>query len=457
MNEALLIGVVIGFAILAALAAMTLVRVMGLARERDTAARDAAELRGRLEVFGRDVADHERDVRGDLATARNEAATVGAALRQELASALARQQQGTAQQLTGMSALQQEQLKGFAEQLSQLTRSSESRMEALRKTLEERLDLLRAENAQKLEQMRSTVDEKLQATLEQRLGASFKQVSERLEQVHKGLGEMQSLATGVGDLKRVLTNVKSRGTWGEVQLGSLLDEILTAQQYERNVETRRGSGERVEYAIKLPGRGDDGKPCWLPIDCKFPLEDWQRLQDALERADVPAADAARKALADFLRTQAKVIRDKYVDPPHTTDFAILFLPTEGLYAEMMARAGFAEVLQRDSRVLVTGPMNLAALLNSLQMGFRTLAIEQRSSEVWRTLGAVKTEFAKFGEVLAKTKERIDKASEELERAGVRRRVLERHLRTVDALPEPEAAKLIGPALGLDADESLDEK
>ncbi len=457
MNEALLIGVVIGFAILAALAAMTLVRVMGLARERDTAARDAAELRSRLEVFGRDVADHERDVRADLATARNEAATVGAALRQELASALARQQQGTAQQLTGMSALQQEQLKSFAEQLSQLTRSSESRMEALRKTLEERLDLLRAENAQKLEQMRSTVDEKLQATLEQRLGASFKQVSERLEQVHKGLGEMQSLATGVGDLKRVLTNVKSRGTWGEVQLGSLLDEILTAQQYERNVETRRGSGERVEYAIKLPGRGDDGRPCWLPIDCKFPLEDWQRLQDALERADVPAADAARKALADFLRTQAKVIRDKYVDPPHTTDFAILFLPTEGLYAEMMARAGFAEVLQRDSRVLVTGPMNLAALLNSLQMGFRTLAIEQRSSEVWRTLGAVKTEFAKFGEVLAKTKERIDKASEELERAGVRRRVLERHLRTVDSLPEAEVAKLIGPALGLDTDESFDEK
>ncbi|MFI4887612.1 MAG: DNA recombination protein RmuC, partial [Burkholderiales bacterium] len=365
MNEALLIGVVIVFALLIALAAMTLVRVMALARERDTATRDAAELRGRLEAFGRDVADHERDVRGDLATARNDTATAGAALRQELASALARQQQGMAQQLTGMSALQQEQLKGFAEQLSQLTRTSESRMEALRKTLEERLDLLRTENAQKLEQMRATVDEKLQATLEQRLGASFKQVSERLEQVHKGLGEMQSLATGVGDLKRVLTNVKSRGTWGEVQLGSLLEEILTAQQFERNVETRRGSGERVEYAIKLPGRGDDGKPCWLPIDCKFPLEDWQRLQDALERADVPAADAARKALAGLLRGQSKVIRDKYVDPPYTTDFAILFLPTEGLYAEMMARAGFAEAVQRESRVLVTGPMNLAALLNSL--------------------------------------------------------------------------------------------
>jgi len=450
-----LYAVVGALGVLIVLVAISVARLAALARARDAAARDAAELRGRLDAFGRDAAEHERDVRTDLAAARNESAAAGMALRQEVGESLTRFAQGTAQQLTGMAGLQQEQLKAFAERLAQLVQMSETRGDALRNTIEERLDMMRAENASRLEQMRATVDEKLQATLEQRLGASFRQVSERLEQVHKGLGEMQVLAAGVGDLKRVLTNVKTRGNWGEVQLGSLLDEILTAQQFERNVETRPGTGERVEYAIRLPGRGDDGKPCWLPIDCKFPLEDWQRLQDALERADVPGADVARKALADFLRTQAKAIRDKYVDPPATTDFAILFLPTEGLYAEMMARPGFADTLQRESRVLVTGPMNLAALLNSLQMGFRTLAIERRSSEVWRTLGAVKTEFARFGDVLAKTKERIDKASEELERAGVRRRALERHLRSVDALPEPEAAKIIGPALGLD--EVLDEK
>jgi DNA recombination protein RmuC len=268
---------------------------------------------------------------------------------------------------------------------------------------------------------------------------------------------MQNLATGVGDLKRVLGNVKTRGGWGEVQLAALLADALTPQQYEKNVETRHGSNERVEFAIRLPGRDDQGQPCWLPIDAKFPLDDWQRLQEALERADVASADAARRALVDFLRQQARSIRDKYVEPPQTTDFAILFLPTEGLYAEMLARPGFADTLQREYRVMLAGPMSLWALLNSLQMGFRTLAIEQRSSEVWRVLGAVKTEFRKFGDVLSKTKDRIDKASEELEKAGVRRRALERQLRSVDALPEPEAVRMIGSEGAFDAGEAPEEK
>jgi DNA recombination protein RmuC len=277
-------------------------------------------------------------------------------------------------------------------------------------------------------------------------------VSERLEQVHKGLGEMQTLAIGVGDLKRVLTNVKTRGTWGEVQLGALLSEVLTPQQYATNVETVPGSNRRIEYAIRLPGRGDDdGAPCWLPIDAKFPLDHWQRLQDALERADLPAAEDARRALESFLRQQARTVRAYYVAAPHTTDFAVLFLPLESLYAEMMARPGLADSLQRDFRVMLTGPNNFLALLNIVQMGFRTLAIEQRSSEVWRTLGAVKTEFAKFGDVLAKIKERLDRASQEIENAGIRRRVLERHLRSVEALPEPETARLLGAELNLDLD------
>ncbi|MET0732648.1 MAG: DNA recombination protein RmuC, partial [Casimicrobiaceae bacterium] len=315
----------------------------------------------------------------------------------------------------------------------------------------------RDENTKKLDEMRATVDEKLQSTLETRLGESFKQVSDRLEQVHRGLGEMQNLAVGVGDLKRVLGNVKTRGGWGEVQLAALLADALTPQQYEKNVETRRGSNERVEFAIRLPGRDDQGQPCWLPIDAKFPLDDWQRLQEALERADIAAAEAARRALVDFLRQQARSIRDKYVEPPQTTDFAILFLPTEGLYAEMLSRPGFADALQREYRVMLAGPMSLWALLNSLQMGFRTLAIEQRSSEVWRVLGAVKTEFRKFGDVLTKTKDRIDKASEELEKAGVRRRALERQLRSVDELPEPEAVRLIGTDGAFDAGEGPEEK
>jgi DNA recombination protein RmuC len=458
MTETLLIVIVVGLCVLLAIVAISLSRLTSLARARDTAAHSAAELGGRLEAIGGRLADHERDVRTDLAIARNEAAGTGTALRQELAELMARQQQGMAREVGTIGALQQEELKALGARLAQLTQMSEARLEALRRTVEDRLDVLRAENGRKLDEMRATVDEKLQATLEQRLGASFKLVSDRLEQVHRGLGEMQTLAAGVGDLKRVLQNVKTRGGWGEVQLATLLAEMLTPQQYEANVCTRPGSNRRVEFAIRLPGRGDDGAPCWLPIDAKFPLDHWQRLQEALERADVAGADESRKALDAFLRAEAKVIRESYVAPPHTTDFAILFLPTEGLYAEMMSRPGFADTLQRESRVLVTGPMNLAALLNSLQMGFRSLAIEQRSSEVWRVLAAVKTEFTKFGEVLATTKKRLDSVSSSIGEAEVRTRQIARRLKDVETLPEPDAMRLLDEGLTLDMPEAApDEK
>jgi DNA recombination protein RmuC len=442
MNDAWLIAAVVGFVFLLALSATTLVRLIGLARERDTAARDAAELRGRLESIGRGVADHERDVRQDLAIARNEAAGAGTALRQEVGELMARYAETNAQLHSAASHSQATELKAFGERLSQLTQTSEARLDALRRTLEERLDLLRADNAHKLEQMRSTVDEKLQATLEQRLGASFKQVSERLEQVHKGLGEMQTLATGVGDLKRVLTNVKSRGTWGEVQLGSLLADMLPPGQYAKNVITRPGSRQPVEFAIKFPGRSEDGTPCWLPIDAKFPLDDWQRLQGAIERADADAVEASRRALEQFFKVQARMIRDKYIEAPHTTDFAILFVPTESLFAEAMSRPGLADILQREFRVTIAGPTTLAALLNSFQLGFRTLAIEKRSTEVWRVLGAVKTEFDRFGALLAKTKDKLLQVTNTLDEAGRKSTTIARKLRDVEALPEDEADRLL---------------
>ncbi|MBK7591947.1 MAG: DNA recombination protein RmuC [Betaproteobacteria bacterium] len=430
----------IGLAVLLALAWS---RLGALVAARDAAAREAGELRARVEALAAQSSNLERDVRGDLATARSENAAAAVAARAELATNLARSSQSLQQQLAGMASGQGEQMQHFGLRLAELTRTNQERLEAVRATVEQRLDVMRDENARKLDEIRVTVDEKLQATLEQRLGASFKQVSDRLEQVHKGLGEMQTLAAGVGDLKRVLANVKTRGGWGEVQLATLLAEMLTPAQYAANVATRPGSGDRVEFAIRLPGKGDAGVPCWLPIDAKFPLDHWQRLQDATERADLAVMDASRKALDEFFRNEAKKIRDKYVEPPHTTDFAILFVPTEGLYAEMMARPGFADTLQREQRVLLCGPMNLAALLNSLQMGFRTLAIEQRSSEVWKILGAVKTEFHRFGDVLAKTKDKIDQASRTIEDAGVRTRAIERHLRDVESLPEHDAVRIIG--------------
>jgi DNA recombination protein RmuC len=291
--------------------------------------------------------------------------------------------------------------------------------------------------------MRATVEEKLQSTLEARLGESFKLVSDRLEQVHRGLGEMQTLAAGVGDLKRVLSNVKSRGTFGEVQLAVLLEQVMAADQYAVNVATRPGSNERVEFAIRMPGR-DDGLPVWLPIDAKFPSEDYERILAAQESADREAFEAAARALESRIRLEAKTLREKYVEPPHTTDFAIMFLPTEGLFAEVLRRPGLTEALNRELRVVVAGPTTLFAMLNSLQMGFRTLALEKRSAEVWQVLGAVKTEFAKFGDVLVRLKAQLQTASNTIDQAETRTRQMTRALRSVEALPAEQAAQLLPP-------------
>jgi DNA recombination protein RmuC len=349
-------------------------------------------------------------------------------------------------------------LKRFGDTLNQtlstLTESNAQRMAEVRATLEAKIKDLQTDNGARLEEMRKTVDEKLHATLEQRLGESFKLVSDRLEKVHQGLGEMQQLAIGVGDLKRVLTNVKTRGTWGEVQLEMLLEQMLTAEQYAKNVETVPGSGERVEFAIKLPGQIDGGSPVWMPIDAKFPKEQYERLADAADRADAEGVALAGRELERAVRLEAKTISEKYLSPPLTTDFAILFLPTEGLYAEVMRRPGLADELQRVHRVSIAGPSTLSALLNSLQMGFRTLALEKRSSEVWQVLGAVKTEFGKFGEVLAATKATLERAAKNIENAEVRSRQMARKLKAVEALPVEAAQRLLG-ADPLEASEDKD--
>jgi DNA recombination protein RmuC len=329
-----------------------------------------------------------------------------------------------------------------------LTLAQKTQIDEIRGTVEARLGAMSADNEKRLEQIRQTVDEKLQGTLEARLGESFKLVSDRLEQVHKGLGEMQTLASGVGDLKRVLTNVKTRGTWGEVQLGALLEQMLTPDQYAKNVATT-GTNERVEFAIKLPGR-EPGQPCWLPVDAKFPVEDYQRLLDAAELGDAAAVEAATKSLEATLKQCARAISTKYLQPPSTTDFGLLFLPTEGLYAEALRRPALAETLQREHRVILTGPNTFAAILNSLQMGFRTLAIQQSSSEIMSTLSVVKTEFAKYAGVLAKVKQRLHEATTTVEQAETRTRVLERSLRDVSA---PAPGEMDGPQMDVNKFES----
>jgi DNA recombination protein RmuC len=328
----------------------------------------------------------------------------------------------------------------------------------IRLTVEGKLTELQNKNEQKLDEMRKTVDEKLEGTLERRLGESFKLVSERLEQVHKGLGEMQNMASSVGDLKRVLTNVKTRGTWGEIQLGALLEQVLSPEQYGSNVAPRPNSSERVDFAIRLPGakNGAGDTPLWLPIDAKFPQEDYQRLLEASETADADALATASKGLETQLRLQAKIIREKYICPPHTTDFAILFLPSEGLYAEVLRRPGLTERLQVENRVVIAGPTTLAALLNSLQMGFKTLAIQRRSSEVWRLLAEVKGEFGKFGDVLAKVKRKIDEASNQIEETERRTRVINRTLRNVEALPPDQAPQLLSAAADIAGDEPVED-
>ncbi|WP_294771572.1 DNA recombination protein RmuC [uncultured Rhodoferax sp.] len=401
----------------------------------------------------------ERELRREVA----ESARDG---RQELAQNLATFQKAFVEQGAEATRTQNIQIDAFGQQLallqktlsdtlaSQLAALSESnarRMAEVRQTLEAQLAQLQTTNAAKLDEMRATVDEKLQTTLQARLGESFKQVAERLEQVHKGLGEMQTLAQGVGDLKHLLSNVKTRGMFGEAQLASLLEQVFVPDQYATQVATRPGSKNVVDFAIKLPGKSDDGAPLWLPIDAKFPNEDYERLLDAQGRADVLATEAAGKALEARIRLEAKSIAEKYVEPPHTTDFAILFLPTEGLYAEVLRRPGLMESLQREHRITLAGPTTLLAMLSSLQMGFRTLALEKRSSEVWQVLGAVKTEFGKFGDVLAKVKSQTETVLKTLDSAEVRSRAMGRALKKVDALPDSQAQALIPADRDFDRD------
>lgn len=403
----------------------------------------------RLEqVWRTELADSQRQLRAELSESQR-------GLRLELAAA---DEQFRAMVSRDLTLGRQESTQSlerfgqdFAQRLQAISQSHELRMTDLRNMVEQRLDSLQKDNATKLEEMRRTVDEKLHATLEQRLGESFKLVSERLEAVHKGLGDMQSLAAGVGDLKRVLTNVKSRGTWGEVQLARLIEDTMTADQFARNVKPIPGSDAIVEFAIKLPGRQDDAVPVWLPIDAKFPKEEYERLHDAQEVADRDAIKQATAALGRAVQTQAKLIASKYVAPPHTTDFAIMFLPSEGLYAEVLRVPGLLDKLH-EMRVNVAGPANLAAMLNSLQMGFRTLAIEQRSSEVWQLLRAVKTEFGKFGQSLADVKRSLESASSRLGKTQTRTRVMLKSLKNIEALPAGEVEQWL-PETSDDVDDA----
>jgi len=402
---------------------------------QDSARTTRQELTGTLATFQQTLLAQSSDVARTQNEQIDSFRTQLAATQQSLAdqSRAAREAQDAALHRFGQAQ---------GEALHALAQANDQRMADTRQAVEAKLTQIQADNAQKLEQMRATVDEKLSATLEQRLGESFKQVAERLEQVHKGLGEMQTLARDVGSLNRTLSSVKNRGVFGEVQLGALLADVFTADQYATNVQTVPGSSERVEFAIRLPGR-DDGAPVWLPIDAKFPREDYERLLDAQERADKDAVEASSRAIENRFKLEARTIRDKYIAAPHTTDFAILFVPTEGLYAEALRRPGLVDSLQREYKVMLAGPTTLLATLNSLQMGFRTLALEKRSAEVWQVLGAVKSEFEKFGGVLARTKKKLDEASNTIVEAETRTRAMARQLRGVETMPAPGAAQLLG--------------
>lgn len=439
MTELLLIVV----AILAAVAVALLVILL------NKSGLPAAGLEARFDQLTHGQEKLERTLREELARNRDESTAVNRQGREELATSIRNFGEALQKRMIEIAQFQKAQLDTFAEQLKTLTGSTEQRFDKLRDTVENQLRLIREDTARKLEQMRTTVDEKLHDTLEKRLGESFKLVSERLELVHKGLGEMQSLANGVGDLKKVLTNVKTRGTLGEIQLGSLLEQILAPEQYEANVVTKKGSAGRVEFAVKLPGRDEAQRhTVWLPLDAKFPQEDYLRLVEAQEAGNVNLVAEASKQLERTIRDSAKAIREKYLAPPETTDFGIMFLPTEGLYAEALRRPGLFESLQREYKVILTGPTTLAALLNSLQMGFRTLAIEKRSSEVWTLLGAVKTEFATFGAILDKTSKKLQEAGNTIDAAATRTRAIERKLRDVQALPPGESAVLLETAEAL---------
>jgi len=429
----------------------------GLGRQQDarleTFARALTDLSTRtdqrLDLLRDALGEDARKAREDAGLAQQRSDAHMGALRQAVAddARLGREEATQSQQRFGES---------LGLRLQEMTQRNEQRMGEMRATLEQQLRSLQADNAQKLDQMRVTVDEKLQTTLEARLGASFQLVSDRLEQVQRGLGEMQQLATGVGDLKRVLTNVKNRGSWGEVQLDNILEQTLTQEQYARGVKVRPDSGEMVDIAVRLPGRGHEDTPVWLPIDSKFPREDYERLLDAQEQGDVDGVRVQGAQLERAIRIQAKSICDKYIAPPHTTDFAVMFLPTEGLYAEVIRRPGLVDLLQREHRVVVAGPTTVTALLNSLQMGFRTLAIEQRSSEVWSLLGAVKSEFGKFAGILEKAEKQISTVGRSLGEASRKTRTIERRLRGVESLGSEQTDLLLGDASGDDDEASADD-
>lgn len=391
-----------------------------------------------IDVLGNIHNNTERMVKDEITRNREEGSANARQAREELSGALKDSSDSLLKRMTENAGMQKDQLDSFSRLLGDMTKINEKKFDAMRVTIDSRLRELQEDNSKKLEQMRAVVDEKLQSTLEARIGESFKQVSERLEQVYKGLGEMRNLAAGVGDLKKVLTNVKTRGTWGEIQLGNILEQILTPDQYEINVATKKNSDDRVEFAVKLPGKGVDKEQIvWMPIDSKFPQEDYQRLLDAQEAADKELAERSIKKLEMRIKAEAKEIKEKYLDPPNTTDFGIMFLPAEGLYAEVLRMPGLCDFLQREHRINITGPTTLAALLNSLQMGFRTLVVEKRSSEIWELLGRVKTEFGKFGGILAKTKKKLQEAANIIDRAEVRTRVIEGKLKKVQEIPVKE--------------------
>ena len=450
--------------LLIVLAALNLIVMLWLALRRADRHATAAAVQGKTELLGAMSTSSERLER-ELRREITESSRGG---RQELTQSFGAFQQAvvlqsgeafrtqntqidalTVQSSQQLAALQKTLADTLTTQLQGLSESNARRMNEVRETLEKQLAQLQTTNAAKLDEMRATVDEKLQTTLQARLGESFKQVADRLEQVHKGLGEMQTLAQGVGDLKHLLTNVKTRGIFGEAQLAGLLEQVFTVDQYGAQVATKPDSKNVVDFAIKLPGKAHDGAPLWLPIDAKFPNEDYERLLDAQANADVLGAEVAGKALELRIRVEAKSISEKYIEPPHTTDFAILFLPTEGLYAEVLRRPGLMESLQRDHRITLAGPTTLLAMLSSLQMGFRTLALEKRSSEVWQVLGAVKTEFGKFGDVLSRVKTQAQTVVNTLDQAQTRSNVMHRALRNVEALTDEQAVKLLPDSVQLD--------
>ena len=424
---------------------------LALRKPDDSAAKQAEQTSTALQGFLQSSNDKvERELRREI----TESSRGG---RQELVQSFATFQQTVVAQSAESTRTQNTQIDAFGQQLgmlqktlsdtlthqlSNLSESNARRISEVRETLEKQLAQLQTTNAAKLDEMRATVDEKLQTTLQARLGESFKQVADRLEQVHKGLGEMQTLAAGVGDLKHLLTNVKTRGIFGEAQLAALLEQVFVPDQYAVQIATRPGSKNVVDFAIKLPGRSDSGVPLWLPIDAKFPNEDYERLLDAQGRADVAGAESAGKALEQRIRLEAKSMVEKYVEPPYTTDFAILFLPTEGLYAEVLRRPGLMEALQREHRITLAGPTTLLAIMSSFQMGFRTLALEKRSSEVWQVLGAVKTEFGKFGGMLDKARAQTETVLKTLTDGDIRKRAMDRTLRQIEALPDAQTQALL---------------